>query len=134
MIKLVKKANIKYNYLMIGVNGQEMAYIRSIIEKTNGYLSITIDKPKRKRTTGKDSQNHHINGHIQQIAAETGNDFDVVKMHCKTQAISMGYPFKTMCDNVYPKSESEISMDEAAILIDYIHRFAAEYNIRLVEK
>jgi hypothetical protein len=104
-------------------------------EKCAGYLNVRFDLPHRPRTTGWKSQNHRINGFIQQMSAATGNDFDALKMVCKREAISEGYPFQTLPNGeVWPKSEAGISIEEATILINTIQRLAAEYNIPLKEE
>ena len=36
-------------------------------DKNNGYVLVTLQPPKRPRTTGADSQNHHLSGHIMAI-------------------------------------------------------------------
>ena len=71
-------------------------------DKNNGYVLVTLQPPKRPRTTGADSQNHHLNGHIMQICAETGNDYDSVKDAIKMIAVeNMGYPYKTIGKKVF---------------------------------
>lgn len=102
---------------------------------------VDIVKPTKVRSTGERSQNHHINGHIQQIAMETGNDFEDVKMYAKRRAITMGYPiaenengepiYSMMDGMVLGKSESEASVEEAGLLIEAIHQLAAELSIQL---
>ena len=97
-------------------------------------IRLELSLPRIPRSTGDRSQNHHINGHIQHIAQDTGNDFGAVKMYLKHQALTGGYPFTTLpSGEPLPKSESEISVQEATILIDVIHRFAAEWGIILNE-
>ena len=85
------------------------------------------------RTVGQGSQNHRANGFIAQIAKETGNSFDVVKMYCKVQAIDRGYPFDTIRGTVVPWSESRLDTRQAGMLIDAIEQLAAEEGIRLQE-
>ena len=98
------------------------------------YYKVRIGIPGRPRSTGWKSQNHHVNGHCQQIAIETGNSFSAVKEHMKFLAINRGYPMETMPDGMpVPKSEADITVEEAAILIETIHQFAAEWNIELKE-
>jgi hypothetical protein len=92
-----------------------------------GYQSKT-------RTTGPFSQNHAINGAIAQIATETGNDFDTVKLWCKRQAIAEGYPFDSFQGVMIPWSEARLDTVQAAKFIETIHRLAAELNIRLREE
>ena len=64
---------------------------------------VEMKEMRAGRSTGWQSQNHHINGHIQQLCEETGNSFSTVKEYMKEQAIDMGYPTETLPDgsNVY---------------------------------
>ena len=96
-------------------------------------LIVKIAPPRKLRSTGEWSQNHHLNGHIQQICVETGNDFAAVKAVVKQMAVSMGYPFRTFRGMVIPYSEAEASVQECAILIEAVHRLAAELGINLKE-
>jgi len=117
------------------------ALCKRVDEKNGGYLSVDLQPPRRPRSTGELSQNHFINGAIQQICVETGNDFEDVKMYCKKQAIAHGYPFKK--DNVgnivysmadgepLPESEAKITVEEAKLLIDTILQVAGELGITL---
>jgi len=96
---------------------------------------LSVLKNNRPRTTGKNSQNHYINGAIQLIANETGEtDVGRTKLICKYEAISAGYPYRSIDGNMVPKSEAEITVKEASILIETINRIAAELNIRLEGK
>lgn len=108
-----------------------------------GFASITVEPPKRKRSTGKNSQSAHVNGHIQQIATETGQPFGDIKEYAKTHAIDRGYPILTKDDgtpftNVWGQprgiSEADASVEDAIVLIDTIHQIAAELGIRLIEE
>jgi len=96
-------------------------------------LAFKAAAPRRKRTTGERSQNHHLNGHVQTICMETGNDFDAVKQVVKLRAIAMGYPFTTFHGVTVPKSEADATTKECALLIDAVHQLAAEEGIALVE-
>lgn len=117
----------------------------NIVEKSeknhNSYMLIELGLPRKPRTTGRLSQNHAINGYIQQIASETGNDFQDIKNYCKKKAIRRGYPMKrndggeiivSLVDGEpIPESESNISTIEAGYLLDEIIQLAAELEIRL---
>ena len=93
-----------------------------------------MQPPKRPRTTGKDSQNHHLNGHIMQIVNETGNSYEVVKYCVKMIAVEqLGYPYKTIAGQIIPQPESESSTDECAKLIEAAHMLAADQGILLQE-
>lgn len=107
---------------------------RELIKCHPDYLDVEIGPHRKPRTTGAYSQNKHINGHIQQIANETGNDFDTVKLYCKTEALALNYPFDTINGRVFPWSETRIDTIQAGYLIDSIHRLAAEMAILLIEE
>lgn len=94
------------------------------------YFRIRMTKPRKPRTRSQQGLFHSI---IQQISVETGNSFDVVKMHIKTEAISEGYPYEQIKGKIYPKSEALASTTEEKVLIDCAVRLAAEYNVRLRE-
>ena len=102
--------------------------------KNNDYVLVTMQPPKRPRTTGKESQNHHLNGHIMQICNETGNDYDAVKNCVKMLAVEqMGYPYKTVAGHILPQPESQSSTEECAKLIEAAHVLAADLGIILQE-
>ena len=108
--------------------------LRKCCDKHNDYVLVTMQPPKKPRTTGKESQNHHLNGHIMQICAETGNDYDAVKDAVKMLAAStMGYPYKTIGGQIVPQRERDASVDECALLIEAAHILAAQLSIILQE-
>ena len=103
-------------------------------DKHNDYVLVTLQPPKRPRTTGKESQNHHLNGHIMQICNETGNDYDTIKYCVKMLAVEqMGYPYKTVAGHILPQPESQSSTEECAKLIEAAHVLAAQLSIILQE-
>lgn len=114
-------------------------YIKTL-EKKHALYIIRLSTPFRPRTTGRYSQCAAFNGWCQQIAEETGNDFYHVKMYCKNQAISQGYPLEkdesgkikyNLYGEVIPQSEAKAAVEEAKILIDVVIQLAAERNILL---
>lgn len=103
-------------------------------EKHNGYVLVTFQAPKKPRSTGEHSQNHHLNAHIMQICNETGNDYDSVKDAVKMLAVeNMGYPYKTIAGMIVPLRERESSTAECALLIEASHVLAADLGIVLQE-
>jgi hypothetical protein len=106
--------------------------------------NLVIQNPTRKRSTGPWSQNHHLNGHAMQIAQETGQNFDDVKLYAKRQAIARGLPLKLKPNGeiVYsivdgqpvPISETEMDTLQCGWVIDEIHILAAELGIILREE
>ena len=110
--------------------------------KRTGFVEVIIKPQRATRTTGDKSQNKHLNGHIQQICVETGNDFQDVKEHIKSKAVAMGYPMLMkdgkMVVNPYGEprgiSEADSSVEECSILIEVAHMLASEYGITLREE
>lgn len=103
-------------------------------DRHNDYALVTIQPPKKPRTTGAYSQNHHLNGHIMQICNETGNGYSAVKDEVKRIAVeNLGYPYEIVNGHIHPKGESESSTDECAKLIEAAHMLAADLEIILQE-
>lgn len=105
------------------------------IAKGINFDKLVIKKPFKARSTGLKSQNHHANGHVQQLCIQTGHDFEVMKYYTKKLAISRGFPFDTAPDgSVVPWSETRIDMEQCGYWIEAIHQFAGENDIRLREE
>lgn len=109
---------------------------RKADEKFNGHITVTIETPRKPRSTGAGSQSRHFNGHVQQIAQFTGMPFEVVKMELKHRAIKRGYPILYKQDGnpqldlwgrVMGISEADSSTEECAYLIEEAHELAAEF-------
>lgn len=117
-----------------GANANIKHELRKCRDKHNDYVLVTLQPPKKPRTTGEGSQNHHLNGHIMQICNETCNSYDVIKYCVKMIAVEkMGYPYKTIAGHIVPQPESESSTDECALLIEAAHILAADLEIILQE-
>lgn len=117
-----------------GANESIKRELRKCRDKYNDFVLLTIQPPKKTRTTGAHSQNHHLNGHIMQICNETGNSYDVIKYCVKMIAVEqMCYPYKTIAGHIVPQPESESSTDECALLIEAAHILAAQLSIILQE-
>jgi len=118
-------------------HGYEDALImlkQNLAEKRITQVYAKIWKPRRPRTTGDLSQNHHLNGHIAQIIKVTGDEFDDCKAEIKRRALKRGYPFRTdSWGNVVPQSEADCSTVECAMLIEEAHDLAAFCGVRLKE-
>lgn len=117
-------------------------YQEIIRRAQSDYYYLKIDTPRKPRTTGEKSQNHHINGHCQQIAMETGQPFEDVKKRAKQIGIAMGYPILTdekgnavldFWGEAQGIHEYDCSTEEAGILIEALHLLAAELDIILIE-
>lgn len=109
--------------------------LSAIKSKHNDYAQVTIKTPRKPRTTGFKSQNHHLNGHIVQICNHTGNSYSVVKDYIKIIAVEQfGYPYKIINNKLIPQGESDCSTEECAMLIESSHYVAAEIGITLREE
>ena len=104
--------------------------LRKCRDKHNDYVLVTIQPPKRPRTTGKDSQNHLLNGIIVQICEETGYDYDSVKDAVKMIAVEqLAYPYKTIGGKIIPQRERDCSVEECSKLIEAAQMLAADLGI-----
>jgi hypothetical protein len=129
-------------HLPTRILGQWQTFVLFALKKTL-YVTLTIETPKKPRSTGDGSQNHHLNGHIRQICEETGNEPDVVKLEVKYRAVVfLGYPTEKRPDGSdaldiwgRPKgiSESDSSIEECSQLIEMVHVLASELGIILRE-
>lgn len=103
------------------------------VKVAGGYFSITLDLPKRPRSTGPRSQNNRANGFIRQIANWTGNSFAAVEAACKLRALDEGYPIEKALGQWVAKSQADLTVEECAAFIATIERMAAEEGIPLRE-
>jgi hypothetical protein len=119
-------------------------YARLIKEIGDGLYTVEIKKYRKLRSTGEYSANHHLNGHCQQIANESGHDFHDVKMYVKMLAIKRGLPLKTNPDGSYvyslstgepmPISEADMDSLQCSWCIEEAHILAGELGIVLQEE
>ena len=108
--------------------------LRKCRDKYGDYVLVTMQPPKRPRTTGEDSQNHLLNGIIVQICEETGNDYDSVKDAVKMIAVEQfAYPYKTIGGKIIPQRERDCSVEECSKLIEAAQMLAADLGIILQE-
>lgn len=115
-----------------------------LFRKSPEKIDVELSVPKRKRTTGYRSQNAKLNGSIQQIANETGNDFADVKLYVKRKAFARGLPFATKAngDIVYsladgepmPISEADMDTVQCSWCIEEVCILAQEMGIILREE
>lgn len=123
------------------------AVIKAIESKAvkldHGKVWVTIQNIKHSRSTGFKSQNHHFNGHVQQLSKELGWYFEDTKKYAKEIAISLGYPilFRSNGTAVLDPwgrtqgiSEADANRDECVLLIEATHLIAAENKITLKEE
>ena len=104
-------------------------------DKHNYYVRVTLKPPYKPRTTGKGSQNHHLNGHIMQICNYTGNDYETIKYCIKMIAVEqLGYDFQTIAGHIIPKREADCDTEQCGKLIEAAHIMAAQIGLILREE
>ena len=125
--------------LVIYVASQHRGMAAAIIQWiARAPLSLGLGKAYKKRTTGKDSQNHHYFGHLQQLvtdptSAVCGTDMDALSYAIRYRAISWGWQSWIIDGQKIPYSENEGTSYEYGRLIDCLHHFAAEIGFILYE-
>lgn len=97
----------------------------------NGYLSFDINLPRKPRSTGENSQNHHLWGHAEQIGEHLG--YDRREMLYLIAEMTPGWPMAEFRGHLIPRSEALIDSETSAKAIETAHRIAAENGIRLRE-
>lgn len=141
-VKVVKANNRFTIELPAGIRPTVQKYFEWIFIKKGGFTGMKLIPPRTRRSTGKGSQNHHLNGHCQFIAMELGQPFEDVKKYVKQMAIDQGYPIAEDLDGVpmvdlwgqsVPISEADASVEECGFAIEASHRFAVEYGLVLPE-
>ena len=102
-------------------------------EKYNGYLTLTLDKPYKSRTTGKGSQNNLIWKLIEIISNETGEEPKITERDLKIKAIAKGYPYHVskITGEPEPESMTKINTVEMSYLIDTAYEVCAFLGIVL---
>jgi hypothetical protein len=102
-------------------------------EKYNGYMTVTLDKPYKSRTTGKNSQNNLIWLLIQKISNENGEEPKIVERDLKVKAIAKGYPYHVskITGQPEPESMTKINTVEMSYLIDTAYEVCAFLGIVL---
>lgn len=120
--------------LPVGAQEAWWALREKLKAKRVGQVYVKMGYPRKPRTTGEGSQNHHLNGHIQQICQFTGEGFAETKWQIKQRALAKGYPIITgKLGTALPQSESDASTSECAMLIDECHEVASWLNLKLKE-
>lgn len=105
-------------------------------KKTNGYVSVTLDRPYKPRTVGDKSQNNLIWKLITIIANEVGDDSEGMidtENGIKMRALSRGYPFRVskVTGEKVPLSMKKINTVECSYLIDTAYEVISELGIIL---
>ena len=105
-------------------------------EKSNGFVCVSVSRPKRHRTTGEGSQNNLIWKLITLIANYTGDDSAGMidtENGIKQRALSRGYPFHVsqITGQKIPESMRDIDTIQCSYLIDTAYEICSELGIEI---
>ena len=106
------------------------------VEVPDGWYSVTLDKPRKPRTTGPRSQNSAVWGYCQAIALQVGMETERVYQGLKLLASrENGYPveWNAISGEWEPKSQAKASAEEVSILIQAIKHYADTHSLWLIE-
>jgi hypothetical protein len=119
------------HYPSMSVKAEMLHLLEGVKEKYNGFMTVTIDKPYKSRTTGRGSQNNKFYALVTEICKETGNEIEDVKDAIKERAIKRGYPYSInkITGTVRPYSTTKINTVEMSYLIDEAMQLCAELGI-----
>ena len=106
---------------------------KGVKEKYNGYMTLTLDKPYKSRTTGEGSQNNLFYALVTEICKETGNEIEDVKDALKERAVKRGYPYTVnkITGTMKPCSTTQVNTVEMGYLIDEAMFLCSELGIVL---
>ena len=97
-------------------------------------VSVEIRRPFQPRTTGPRSQENKFRGGCRDISEQLGLPFESICEAIRRMATDDGYPMTQAIDGaMVPISTSAASLEDEALLIKVMHKFADEHNLYLTE-
>ena len=108
------------HYPSSSVKAELLHLYEGVKQKYNGYMTLTLDKPYKSRTTGEGSQNNLFWKLVQIICNENGEEPKETERQLKEKAIAKGYPYhiSTITGKPVPESMTKINTVEMSYLID----------------
>lgn len=102
-------------------------------KKTNDYVTVTVNRPYKRRTQGEKSQNNLFYKLVTIIAQETGNEIEDVKDGAKERAVARGYPYRInpLTNKLKPFSSANVNTVQMSYLIDACYEIIAELGVIL---
>ena len=144
MIDITVRAELVDNKLIIPVK-EYAEFIKPMLEKKDGLLSIRLYVPTKKKTS---PENRLLHALIAQLAMYRETSLELMKRYVKVRACAHGYPYDMIEYNeehkgkygeielasrtiVEPKSVADASTVEMALLIDTAYMVASELGVEL---
>lgn len=108
------------HYPSLSVKNELLHLYEGVKQKYNGYMTLTLDKPYKSRTTGAGSQNNLFWKLVEYISNENGEEPKETERQLKEKAIAKGYPYhiSTITGKPVPESMTKINTVEMSYLID----------------
>ena len=128
-----KENGLLLKYPSLSVKSELLPLWEGVKDKYNGFMTLTLDKPYKSRTTGEGSQNNLFWKVVQIICNETGEDPKEIEREIKLKAIAKGYPYHVskITGEPIPESMTKINTVEMSYLIDTAYEIIAFLGIRL---
>lgn len=128
-----KENGLLLKYPSLSVKSELLHLWEGVKDKYNGFMTLTLDKPYKSRTTGEGSQNNLFWKVVQIICNETGEDPKEIEREIKLKAIAKGYPYHVskITGEPIPESMTKINTVEMSYLIDTAYEIIAFLGIRL---
>lgn len=138
MIDITTRAELTGNVLSIPVQDY-VTFIKPMLDKRGGVLSIRIDVPSKKKTS---PENRLLHALIAQLAMYRETSLELMKRYVKVRACAYGYPYDMIEYEeqgkkrtiVEPKSVADASTVEVALLIDMCYMVAHEWGVELKQE
>lgn len=121
------------HYPSMSVKAEMLHLLEGVKEKYNGFMTVTIDKPYKSRTTGRGSQNNLFWKLVEIICNANGEEPKETERQLKEKAIAKGYPYhiSTITGKPVPESMTKINTVEMSYLIDTAYEVCAFLGIVL---
>lgn len=128
-----KENGLFLKYPSLSVKSELLHLWEGVKDKYNGFMTLTLDKPYKPRTTGEGSQNNLFWKLVQIICNEIGEDPKEIEREIKLKAIAKGYPYHVskITGEPIPESMTKINTVEMSYLIDTAYEIIAFLGIRL---
>lgn len=128
-----KENGLLLKYPSLSVKSELLHLWEGVKDKYNGFMTLTLDKPYKSRTTGEGSQNNLFWKLVQIICNEIGEDPKEIEREIKLKAIGKGYPYhiSKVTGEPIPESMTKINTVQMSYLIDTAYEIIAFLGIRL---
>jgi hypothetical protein len=100
--------------------------------KCKFHWQLSDHTPGRPRSTGPLSQNHHLRGHVRQLADHTG--FSMGEMMQVVKAETVSWPTKELRGRTVWASEADVTVETCAEAIERTHVMAVDLGVVLKEE